>query len=259
MNELNDIVHGYMNHLEHKRRVTAKTLKNYRSTCQSFLNWAATEGRKLDSDSLQDYVGRYDHAPSANVQLVRLCGLAKFAKVPVEVTRAKEELPEVLALSSKQVMALVEAAFDISEDLGNSTQFLAETGLRFDEFMRASVKDVRVEKNVRVLAVIGKGRKFRRVPLTEAAYKALVALPPRTAMFEKHLRQGLAQAGEEADIDFHVHPHLLRASFISILLNERHVEAIHVAQLVGHANINTMLKHYAQVSMEKLGGILVRH
>lgn len=258
MIELKQTVDGYLTHLENNRRVTPGTLKSYRSTCRTFLDWASKEGRSLDSEAVQDFVGRYSHAASANTVLVRLSGLAKFAKLPVEVTRAKEEHREILALSSKEVMKLVEAAFDLSEDIGNATQFLSETGLRFGEFMKVSVKDVREENDVRYLAIMGKGRKFRRVPLTPAAYKSLCALPPRTALFEKQLREGLAQAGVEADIDFHVHPHLLRASFISILLNERGAQAIHVAQMVGHSSVDTMLNHYAQVSMETLGGILGR-
>lgn len=256
MIELKQTIKGYLSHLQTNRRVTDKTLKNYRSTCEAFLGWAELQGRTLDSDSVQTFVSRYEHAPSANTQLVRLCGLARYAKVPVEVTRAKEELPEVLALSSQQVLALHEAAFDISEDIGNAAVFLSETGLRFGEFMKASVKDVREEGGIRYLAVMGKGRKFRRVPLTPAAYKALCALPPRTAMFEKQVRDGFAQAGEEAGIDFHVHPHLLRASFISILVNEKKVDSAIVAKAAGHANVNTLVNRYLQANLNTISAAL---
>jgi site-specific recombinase XerD len=256
MNTLTDTVEGYLGHLQTTRRVTDKSLKNYRSTCRAFASWAEETGRSLGSESIQDFVARYPHAATANVHLVRLVGLSKYAKLPVEVVRSKEDVREVEALCSDEVADLVKAAFVNSQEIGHCARFLAETGLRFDEFMRASVGDVKRSNSIRFLEVFGKGRKQRRVPLTAAAFESLKALPDRTPAFEKRLRAGLAQAGIDAGIDIHVHPHLLRASLISILLNERGKEAIHVAQLVGHSSVDTMLKHYAKVSMTALGGLL---
>lgn len=256
MPKLETTVEGFLDHLETHRRVTPASLKNYRSTCRAFLKWTHEEERSLESSSVQDFVSRYSHAATANVHLVRLSGLVKYAGLPVEVTRAKEEIREVLALSSEEVEALVVASFELDKGLGHSCRFLAETGLRFDEFMRASSSHVKHSKGVVYLQVDGKGRKRRRVPLTNAAHEALRQLPSRTVYFEKQLRRGLAEAGIRAKLETHVHPHLLRASFISILLNERGAQAVHVAQIVGHSSVDTMLRHYAQVSMETLGGIL---
>lgn len=241
---LTSTVQRYIDHLANHRRVTDKSLKNYRSTCETFAQWAIANGRTLESETIQDFVSRYDHAASANTHRVRLVGLARFAEVPVSVVRAKEPVREVEALSSEELDRLLTVSSSLDKELNAGVVFLARTGLRFDEFCRTSQADVFTKKGRRFLAVEGKGRKQRTVPLTDEAFKALRALPERTPMFEKKFRRHLATAGKRAKISCHVHPHLLRASFISIHLNEKGTQAIHVATIVGHSSVDTMLKHY---------------
>lgn len=250
------VVQGYLDHLATARRVTPATLKNYRSTCAAFAAWAEGQGRALESASIQDFVATYRHAASANTAMVRLVGLAKYAKVEVEVVRAKESVREVQALTSDEALSLIEKARMLDSGLEAGIVFLAETGLRFDEFMRASTTDVFTKKGMKYLKVEGKGRKQRSVPLTASAYRALRKLPERTDYFEKKFRRLLAKAGKRAGIKAHVHPHLLRASFISIQLNERNTQAIHIATIVGHASVDTMLKHYYRADLGTLTGIM---
>lgn len=248
-------VDAYLAHLKTERRVTEASLRNYRSTCTSFAHWAERRRGKLDSRALQDYVKQFPHPPTANVHLVRLMGLAKFAEIPVKVIRSKEEQREVVALSSTEVEALVREAFKISDDTGHSVRLLSATGLRFGEFVKTGTSRAKMAQGVRYLET-GSKRRQRRVPLTEEAYESLARLPFRGAGFEKNFRKALSLAGKRAGIETHVHPHLLRASFISILINERGAQPLHVAQMVGHSSVDTMLHHYAQVSMETLGGLL---
>jgi integrase len=185
-----------------------------------------------------------------------LVGLAKYAKVPVEVVRAKEDVREVEALSSEELRGLLACSQSLDRDLHSSAVFLAQTGLRFDEFMRAGVSDVSTKRGTKFLSVDGKGRKRRTVPLTSEAYAALKALPERTSYFEKRFRRHLAKVGKQAGISAHVHPHLLRASFISIHLNERGTQAIMLANVVGHSSVDTMLKHYYKADLHTLASIM---
>jgi integrase/recombinase XerC len=104
--------------------------------------------------------------------------------------------------------------------------------------------------------VLGKGGKRRQVPLGRAALAALVAwLPLRTELAAtsepallvsrrgtrlstSQVRQRLARLALQAGLPTRVHPHMLRHSFASHLLQSSG-DLRAVQELLGHANIST--------------------
>jgi integrase/recombinase XerC len=104
--------------------------------------------------------------------------------------------------------------------------------------------------------VLGKGSKRRSVPLGEAALRALrawlalrgeLARPQEQALFvgQRGARLGAAQVrvllkarALQAGLPTHVHPHMLRHSFASHLLQSSG-DLRGVQELLGHANIST--------------------
>ena len=104
--------------------------------------------------------------------------------------------------------------------------------------------------------VLGKGSKRRIVPVGKAALKALAAwLDMRTALTPPQcealfisrlggrltpmqLRNRLKQLAQQAGLPTHVHPHMLRHSFASHLLQSSS-DLRAVQELLGHAHIST--------------------
>ncbi|HET8871710.1 MAG TPA: tyrosine recombinase XerC, partial [Aquabacterium sp.] len=104
--------------------------------------------------------------------------------------------------------------------------------------------------------VLGKGNKRRTVPVGKAAMTALqtwlavrdqLTPPKEAALFisrlgrrltSVQLRNRLKQIGQQAGLPTHVHPHMLRHSFASHLLQSSG-DLRAVQELLGHAHIST--------------------
>ena len=195
---------------------------------------------------------------SRNTNLVRLRGFAEFAEVSLaRVARAKEVKSEPEALDSRELARLITAATKIDSHTAACVTFLAETGLRYHEFAALQRSDLRERNRVKYLLVFGKGRKERVVPLTSRALDAWNELSfAFNHYFEKRFRGHLARAGKSARLPYHAHPHLLRATFMSIHLNEKRTDSALVAKLAGHASVDTMVKHYFKASLDILAEVM---
>ena len=142
-------------------------------------------------------------------------------------------------------------------------ELLYGAGLRVSELAALDVADLR-DGMVRVL---GKGRKERMVPLVAKAQQAAAAwlarraeLRPRgdallvnrnggrltTRSIARHLAKYALQAGTRR----HVHPHALRHSFATHLL-DMGADLRGIQELLGHASLSTT-QRYTHVSTERL-------
>lgn len=245
----------YLEHLQFNRRVTGRSLVNYRSTVIRFVTFARANKRDLNGRSVNDFLRPYKEAATANTNLVRLQGFAEFCGVDLHnVTRAVEPVKEVQALDSGEIAALVDAAAKFDPHLPHVITFLVETGLRYHEFAALTPQSVQRRRGVPMIQVLGKGQKERLVPLSPEALGAFKELSFEfNHYFYKKLCRGLARAARKAKIiGVEVTPHTMRRSMISIHLNEKGTEAVIVAKIVGHASVDTMLKHYLKASLDTL-------
>lgn len=236
------------------------TVKNYRSTLKRFDSFLG--GKEFTQESISEFMRTYENPASANVVRTRLLGLEKFM-LGYRASRAKEPIKPVEALTSHEVALLVTAARLQSDELAAAIIFFTETGLRFQEFCNFDVTQMRSERDPHSLKintafnVVGKGRKHREVPVSVVALTVVHHLPfIRTRNDEDKFRYALAKAGIDAGLTIRIHPHLLRATFMSVMLNERNTEAIMVAKIVGHSSVDTMLRHYLRTSISKLCNVV---
>jgi integrase/recombinase XerC len=150
-------------------------------------------------------------------------------------------------------------------------ELLYGTGIRIGELVALDVRDL--ELAAREIRVMGKGRKERVVPIPEQARLALSAwldvrrhagvlreplfislrarreeLPRRLAAREA--RRILGERALRADLDQHVHPHRLRHSYATHLL-DMGADLREIQELLGHASLSTTQK-YTAVSIEHL-------
>ena len=150
-------------------------------------------------------------------------------------------------------------------------ELLYATGLRVGEVEGLDWTDVDLED--RSLRVLGKGRKERMVPFGKKALSALrawygaweevraraknpgndepVFLNDRgDRLRSRSIRSLLRRFGLEAALDTSVHPHMLRHSFATHLL-ERGADLRTIQELLGHSSLSTT-QRYTNLELDRL-------
>ncbi|MGH8555255.1 MAG: tyrosine recombinase XerC [Gammaproteobacteria bacterium] len=172
----------------------------------------------------------------------------------VRAPKAPRKLPKLLDVDQAGRLLAIDAADPIALRDRALLELLYSSGLRVSELVGLNVRDLDLrEREVRVK---GKGNKYRIVPVGRYAIAALRAWSvartewagaEQAAVFvnrrggrisvrsvqNRVLRWGLSQG-----IDRRVHPHMLRHSFASHLL-ESSGDLRAVQELLGHSNIST--------------------
>jgi integrase/recombinase XerC len=156
-------------------------------------------------------------------------------------------------------------------------ELLYGTGIRVGELVALDVRDV--ELAAREVRVLGKGRKERVVPIPEQARLALgewlevrrgpgvlgeplfISLRPRREEAPRRLaareaRRILAERATQANLGERVHPHRLRHSYATHLL-DMGADLREIQELLGHASLSTTQK-YTAVSVEHLRDVYDR-
>ena len=173
----------------------------------------------------------------------------------VSAPKAPRRLPNVL--DTDRAGALV-GGLEGEEPLSLRDRAMLEltysSGLRLAELCSLAVSDVDLEGGL--VRVIGKGRKARIVPVGRHAREAIrawlparaeLAGPGESALFvsrrgrrisPRAVQSRFAKRAFERGIDVHVHPHMLRHSFATHLL-ESSGDLRAVQELLGHADIGT--------------------
>jgi integrase/recombinase XerC len=187
---------------------------------------------------------------------------------PVDGVRApKAAKPLPKALSVDHAVALAEHRNDDGDDLALAArdraivELLYGSGLRLSELLGLDLRPGRadagwVDRPDATAHLFGKGSKRRSVPIGRAAIEALdawlaqrdgLARADEPALFvgrrgtrlgANALRDRLKRMAIRAGVPAHVHPHMLRHSFASHLLQSSG-DLRAVQELLGHANIAT--------------------
>ncbi len=150
-------------------------------------------------------------------------------------------------------------------------ELLYGTGIRVGELVALDVRDLDLRAGE--VRVLGKGGKERIVPLPALAREALaawlearkrpgilaeplfVSLRPRRdptprRLGDRDVRRVLERRGRQAGVRDHVHPHRMRHSYATHLL-DMGADLREIQELLGHASLSTTQK-YTAVSAEQL-------
>lgn len=196
----------------------------------------------------------------------------------VRAPKAGKPLPKALGVDEAvQLAAHVQASDSPALQARDAcvTELLYGAGLRIGELVGLDVAaSVRargwIDEQAGEAHVLGKGAKRRSVPVGKAALEALgIWLTHRAAwagedpalfiggqgrrLSPQHIRQRLKRRSQQAGLSTPVHPHMLRHSFAShVLQSSGDLRA--VQELLGHASISTTqvytrldFQHLAQV------------
>lgn len=268
MNDAADPVEAFLSHLAVERRMSAHTLDAYRRDLLALREWTAGQPRDLlalTSDDLRGFVAgehRRGLAPKSLQRRLSACRsfyrwllkLGRIAASPADAIRAPKaarKLPQVLDVD--EAMQLVEVSTDAP--LGVRDRALLElfysSGLRLSEVCALKWGDLDFAQGL--VTVLGKGSKQRVVPVGSHARKALQDLRAESGgqqidfvfpgrggrqITSRAIQLRMKRLAMQRGVFKRVHPHLLRHSFASHML-ESSGDLRGVQELLGHADIAT--------------------
>lgn len=185
----------------------------------------------------------------------------------VRAPKSRRQLPKVLDVD--QLSVLLDAQIDDVLEIRDRAMFevFYSSGLRLSELVMLDIADADcVEAVVRVRH--GKGMKERWVPLGAKAIEAIkrwmVVRPDLAtdALFtskqgkrisQRAVQVRLERAAQKIGMPEHVHPHMLRHSFASHLLEgSKDIRA--VQEMLGHSDINTT-QIYTHLDFQHLAAV----
>jgi integrase/recombinase XerC len=263
-------VEQFLAELAHQRRASPHTIAAYRHDLDSLLELAGdADARSLQPFQLRRHAMQLHARGLAPRSLARVLSawrawyrwLAKrgeIARNPGEGLRAPKQpkrLPK--ALSVGQTMALLDAPADSVLDIRDVAMFelFYSSGLRLAELASLDLRGG-LDLDAGEVTVTGKRAKTRAVPLGAKSMAALrawlaqrdaLAKPDEPALFvnrnggrltPRSIERRLDLWAKRHGADVHVHPHMLRHSFASHMLQSSG-DLRAVQEMLGHANIGT--------------------
>jgi integrase/recombinase XerC len=270
--QLSTWLNGFLDHLRHERRLSGATITNYHRDLQQFLAWLASNGdpdaRSVTQHLVRAWVASRHRQDISGKSLQRqLSSLRTYFRYmlregvmthnPAEGVRApKTGRPLPKAMDADQLTQILDRKTDDPlerRDLAMMELFYA-CGLRLAELVSLDLQDIPAVDDQ--LEVTGKGSKTRRIPLGQMARDAIAdwlkvrgnyADDDETAIFvsargqrisPRSVQQRIAKLAKQQNAVQHLHPHMLRHSFASHLL-ESSGDLRAVQELLGHADIST--------------------
>jgi len=272
---MQQIFNQYVNYLEAERNASPYTIRNYTTDLLDFFGFLRSQKigslREVDKQVIRDYLSYLLEQGFVKVSIARkLSAIRSFYRYlmreeivttsPVADTsspKLDKRLPGFL--SQKEVLELISAP-DLSTPQGQRDRALLEllyaSGLRVSELVNLDIDKVNLDANE--IRVWGKGSRERVVLMGKPAAAAIVTYISQgrakllggkrnPALFvnrsgrrlvERRVQRILERYSAAAGINRRVHPHMLRHTFATHLLDGG-ADLRVVQQLLGHADLST--------------------
>jgi integrase/recombinase XerC len=264
----------FLDYLRDVRQLSPHTLSNYQRDLKSLQKFCTEhnipDANNIDEANIRQWVSQMHRRGLAGGSIQRslsACrsyfnylsreqGRQRNPAAAVQAPRKPRKLPKTL--DADQVSKYLK--FETGSDIGLRDQAIAElfysSGLRLAELVSLDIDDI--DHSSRLLSVTGKGNKTRTVPVGSVALKAIdqwLGVRPAlsadkdsaNALFTsnrgnrisvRNIQARLKLQGRKSGMHQDVHPHMLRHSFASHML-ESSGDLRAVQELLGHANIST--------------------
>lgn len=264
----------FIDYLRDVRQLSPHTLSNYQRDLESLRGFGEAHGKagaaELNEADIRAWVSQMHRRGLAGSSIQRSLSAARsffnylgrengYPRNPaasVQAPRKPRRLPKTL--DADQVDRYLSFGDDGPTTLRDRAmaELFYSSGLRLAELAAVDIDDI--DRHSRLITVTGKGSKTRTVPVGSAALQAIDAwleVRPHTAanpdstralftsnrgnrISVRNIQARLKLQGRKAGMHQDVHPHMLRHSFASHML-ESSGDLRAVQELLGHANIST--------------------
>lgn len=242
-----------------RRRYSDRTVKTYLYCINRFLDWVGKDVGKISKKDVREFLehlsekdlsGNSMNTYHMAIRFLFEEVLDKRMWIDIKYSKVPEKMP--LVLSKEEVKRLLEAIGNVKHRL--MIELLYSAGLRVSELLDLRVCDLEIEKGYGFVRA-GKGNKDRLFILSEKLrdkIKKLVTdekLGSESYLFNSNregryhvrsLQQILKKASLAAGIKKKVHPHTLRHSFATHLI-ENGYSVSDVQALLGHKSPETTM------------------
>ncbi len=278
---------AYLDSLQRERQLSPHTVANYRRDLDKLARYIRQQEmgdwRKLSPAIARQYPARLHAGGLGGRSIQRALSAARgFYRYLIEsrltevnpflevrAPKSGRRLPDTLNVDEIEQLLAVMSGDTLAVRDRAMVEMIYSAGLRLSELVNLEVTDV--TRGTETISVTGKGRKQRLVPVGRKARQASrewlrlrsgLAAAEETALFVSRRGSRLSTRSLQSRLDYwarrsglnrKLHPHMLRHSFASHLL-ESSGDLRAVQELLGHANISTTqvythldFQHLAQV------------
>lgn len=283
-----DAIDGFCGYLTHERRASAYTIAGYRRDLQTAAAWCDQRGmddwRVLDIHAVRALVAARHRRGASPATLAHLLsslrslyrwlireGLADYdPAADVHPPKKSRALPKTLDVD--QIASLLEHTTGdapIARRDRAIMELFYSCGLRLAELVGLDLRDLDLAGGE--VQVLGKGAKQRRVPvggkacealrrwlqvrsdLADGEQQALFVSRRGTRLARSSVAQRLKHWAKKSGLDSQLHPHKLRHSFATHML-ESSGDLRAVQELLGHADISTT-QIYTHLDFQHLAAV----
>lgn len=288
-----DYIDSFKRYISLERNMSKNTALSYGNDIKLFLLYCQKkriDPLKANSETLQDYLWEEKKKGLKTASLFRKAESTKafykflaleniLKKNPLQgfkSPRLERRLPKTLSQIDTEKLLSV----DIDDKISSlrtiaALELLYASGIRISELVNIKTEDLNLAQGW--IRVFGKGSKERLVPVNEKACEMLGRyMQARNLKFSTGLADGylfLNKSGKKisrvqlwkdikkiaiaADLSKNIHPHLLRHSFATHLL-ERGADLRSIGEMLGHSSLSTT-QIYTHLDSSRLKEIHKKH
>jgi integrase/recombinase XerC len=264
-------IQDFLNYIKSARNYSEHTVKSYKNDLLKFEDFTQKNNFQKWADikqaDVREFIGSYRRNGLSPRSIARLLSSLRSFYKYLNVEGLSNANP-ILGISAPKLSSLLPKALD-TDMVNRLLQFepktwgdfrdkaiaelLYSSGLRLSELCMLDIEDLSMES--RICRVLGKGQKEREVPVGSKALEALElwyqhreerAKNIEKAIFvnnqgsrlsQRSIQNGLKKMSAKMGLPY-IHPHMLRHSFASHIL-ESSGDLRAVQELLGHANLST--------------------
>lgn len=288
MDAIGSILSRYHHHLFSEKRYSPRTIDSYERDLRDFISWLEKQAAPAEASinavqtwQIRQWISHLHRNGLSGKSLQRkLSSIRRFYRfllreglieynpvVDVQSPKHVRKLPDTLDVETLDKLLAIEVDDILAVRDRALMELLYSSGLRLSELAGLDVGDVEPQQ----VRVLGKGGKHRYVPVGRIALQALqewlrqrgvLAACGETALFvsklgtrlhPRSIQYRLNHWRLQQGLEQHVHPHKLRHSFASHLL-ESSGDLRAVQEMLGHADISTT-QIYTHLDFQHLASV----
>ena len=248
-------------------RNSQHTIRSYLKSNKSFLEFSGKALEELATDDVKFYISEKlaDNSPMTIIQFLAAIKYSFFGLLKKDITseikRPKRDKKIPSVLSKDEIRLLLDSIANKKSRL--MVSMLYASGLRVSELLNLKVSDLELNEKIGHIKQ-GKGRKDRNYNLPEnliqeiqsqgekqkAQSKEFLFTGNAGKLGARNIQKIVERARKKSGIQKEIHPHTLRHSFATHLL-ENGTDIRLIQELLGHSDLSTT-QIYTPVSKEQL-------